>query len=137
MKKLILLLSILGLITTVATAQLSTGYYPPATPYYANSITLASFSGAVTNSATVVGSTNRVDANLYHTVQAWCSTTNQFSITIEGSLDTTSWTQCAAINVVTNAVGNGLTTFTGKYGYIRLKATGTGVTGGVTYLGGR
>ena len=105
--------------------------YPPSQAYladYANLLTLASPN---TNSISV---TNRVDANLYHTIHAY--STNAFSFVVEKSLDTTNW-----CNGTTNAVAANVpveVTLVGKYGFIRVRTlAATNIVGGINYLGGR
>ena len=141
MKKLTLaLFAILTLLGFTALSQPSDTQYPANQAYNANYIVLASLTSANTNSVGVASTTNRIDANLHHTVQAYCSssTSNYFAIAIDKSLDSTNWT-LGNTNLIATTLTSGVneTNWVGKVAYIRVRTFGTNVTGQVNYLGGR
>ena len=105
--------------------------YPPSQAYLTDYVTLLTLASPNTNSISI---TNRVDANLYHTIHAY--STNAFSFVVEKSLDTTNW-----CNGTTNTVAANVpveVTLVGKYGFIRVRTlAATNIVGGINYLGGR
>lgn len=131
MKSLLTIIASLA-ISMVAGAQVMQDVvYPPSQAYLVDYVNLLTLASPNTNSISI---TNRVDANLYHTIHAY--STNAFSFVVEKSLDTTNW-----CNGTTNAVAANVpveVTLVGKYGFIRVRTlAATNIVGGINYLGGR
>jgi hypothetical protein len=130
MKSLLTIIASLA-ISMVAGAQVMQDVsYPPSQAYLSDYVTLLTLASPNTNSISV---TNRVDANLYHTIHAY--STNAFTFIVEKSLDTTNWCNGTTNAVVANVPVE--VTLVGKYGFIRVRAIGTNIVGGINYLGGR
>ena len=118
-------------VALTARGQPSDVTYPPSQAYAVQYLTLASAASSQTN-AYAIGSTNRVDAWLYHTVHVTAAS-NLTSYCIDTSLDRTNWV-LGATNAYTIPVQ---TIIVGKLGMIRVRTVATNSTFLIKYLGGR
>ena len=136
MKSLCYILVALAVCMAARAQVLTDVAYPAGSAYTADYAVMATLTSPNTNSFSI---TNRVDCCLYSTIHIYNSTNlNGFSFVVDRSLDSTNWI-AGATNTVPGSTNGGISeaTFTGKYGFLRVRTFGTNIVGGITYLGGR
>lgn len=96
------------------------------------SYTGTNVTAAVTN---LIGNTNQVDGNLYHTFHIYNYSTNAISYVIDKTISGTNWV-AGATNTVASGV-NAEATITGKESLFRMRFINTNAQFEADYLGGR